>query len=197
MEMAVSLMCQFTAEPGSIHRLIRKAKAGDVSSFEQIVMLYERTVLRLARRLLLDPEMARDAAQEVFLRLHSKLGKFQEDRALAPWLYRITVNLCHDLQRRSKPSLVVALDFAESLRDSALNPEQSVALLQQQELVIAALKELTPREREAIVLRDLEGLSTAEVARVLRSSEGTVRSQISTGRVKIKRFVMAQLGRQA
>ena len=97
----------------------------------------------------------------------------------------MTVNLCHDLRRRSKPS--VALDLAPALRDAALDPEQAMELLQRQELVAAALEELSPREREAIVLRDLEGLSTAEVARVLRSSEGTVRSQISTGRVKIKR----------
>lgn len=194
MEMAVSLMCQFTAEPESIRSLIQDAKAGNLAAFEQIVTRYERIVLRIARRLLADSELARDVAQEVFLRLHGKLGKFQEGKDLAPWLYRMTVNLCHDLRRRSKPS--VALDLAPALRDAALDPEQAMELLQRQELVAAALAELSPREREAIVLRDLEGLSTAEVARVLRSSEGTVRSQISTGRVKIKRFVMAQLGRR-
>jgi RNA polymerase sigma-70 factor (ECF subfamily) len=148
----------------------------------------------VARRLLADPERARDAAQEVFLRLHGKLGKFQEEKDLAPWLYRMTVNLCHDLRRRSKPS--VALDLAPALRDAVLDPEQAMELLQRQELIAAALEELSPREREAIVLRDLEGLSTADVARLLRPSEGTVRSQISTGRVKIKRFVMARLGRR-
>ena len=194
MEMAVSLMCQFTAEPESFRSLILEAKAGDLAAFEQIVTRYERIVLRVARRLLGDPELARDAAQEVFLRLHGKLGKFQEEKDLAPWLYRMTVNLCHDLRRRSKPS--VALDLAPALRDAALDPEQAMELLQRQELIAAALEELSPREREAIVLRDLEGLSTAEVARVLRSSEGTVRSQISTGRVKIKKFVMARLGRR-
>ncbi len=194
MEMAVSLMCQFTAEPESIRGLIQDAKAGDLAACEQIVTRYERIVLRVARRLLADSELARDAAQEVFLRLHAKLGKFQEEKDLAPWLYRMTVNLCHDLRRRSKPS--VALDLAPALRDAALDPEQAMELLQRQELVAAALEGLSPREREAIVLRDLEGLSTADVARVLRSSEGTVRSQISTGRVKIKKFVLAQLGRR-
>ena len=194
MEMAVSLMCQFTAEPESIRSLILEAKAGDLAAFEQIVTRYERIVFRVARRLLADPERARDAAQEVFLRLHGKLGKFQEEKDLAPWLYRMTVNLCHDLRRRSKPS--VALDLAPALRDAALDPEQAMELLQRQELIAAALEELSPREREAIVLRDLEGLSTADVARLLRPSEGTVRSQISTGRVKIKRFVMARLGRR-
>lgn len=195
MEMAVPLMCQFAVEPESIRRLIREAKAGDVAAFERIVMLYERMVLRVAQRLLLDREIARDAAQEVFLRFHGKLGKFQEEKDLAPWLYRITVNICHDLRRRSKPE--VALELAPAPRNEALDPEQSMELVQRQALVAAALKELSPREREAIVLRDLEGLSTAEVARVLRSSEGTVRSQISTGRVKIKKFVMAHLGRSA
>ena len=194
MEMAVSLMCQFTAEPESIRSLILEAKAGDLAAFEQIVTRYERIVFRVARRLLADPERARDAAQEVFLRLQGKLGKFQEEKDLAPWLYRMTVNLCHDLRRRSKPS--VALDLAPALRDAALDPEQAMELLQRQELIAAALEELSPREREAIVLRDLEGLSTADVARLLRPSEGTVRSQISTGRVKIKRFVMARLGRR-
>jgi len=195
MEMAVSLMCQFAVEPESIRRLIQEAKAGDVAAFERIVMLYERMVLRVAQRLLLDREIARDAAQEVFLRFHGKLGKFQEEKDLAPWLYRITVNICHDLRRRSKPE--VALELAPTPRHEALDPEQSMELVQRQALVAAALKELSPREREAIVLRDLEGLSTAEVARVLKSSEGTVRSQISTGRVKIKKFVMAHLGRSA
>jgi RNA polymerase sigma-70 factor, ECF subfamily len=195
MDMAVSLMCPFSAEPESTQRLIQQAKAGDAAAFERIVMLYERIVLRLARRLLLDPEAARDAAQEVFLRLHGKLGKFQEEKDLTPWLYRMTVNLCHDLRRRSRPG--IALELAPTPRDAAPDPEQSMELLQRQQLLTAALKELSAREREAIVLRDLEGLSTAEVARVLRSSQGTVRSQISTGRVKIKKFVMAQLGRRA
>lgn len=195
MEMAVPLMCPFAVEPESIRRLIEEAKAGDVAAFERIMMLYERRVLRVARRLLLDRELARDAAQEVFLRLHGKLGKFQEEKELAPWLYRITVNICHDLRRRLKPD--VALELAPAPRDMALDPERSMELVERQELVAAALRELSPREREAIVLRDMEGLPTAEVARILRSSEGTVRSQISTGRVKIKAFVMAQLGRMA
>jgi RNA polymerase sigma-70 factor, ECF subfamily len=195
MDMAVSLMCPFTAEPESLQRLIQEAKAGDAAAFERIVMLYERIVLRVARRLLLDPEAARDAAQEVFLRLHGKLGKFQEEKDLTPWLYRMTVNLCHDLRRRSKPG--IALELAPTPRDAAPDPEQSMELLQRRQLLAAALKELSAREREAIILRDLEGLSTTEVARVLRSSQGTVRSQISTGRVKIKKFVMAQLGRRA
>jgi RNA polymerase sigma-70 factor, ECF subfamily len=104
---AISLMCHFALEPDSVRHLIHAAKAGDLASFEQIVVLYERLVLRLAQRLLMDRELAQDAAQEVFLRLHGKLGKFQEEKDLDPWLYRITVNICHDLRRRAKPNFSV------------------------------------------------------------------------------------------
>jgi RNA polymerase sigma-70 factor (ECF subfamily) len=188
---AASLMCHFALEPESVRRLILAAKAGDLASFEQIVALYERLVLRLAQRLLPNREMAQDAAQEVFLRLHGKLGKFREEKDLGPWLYRITVNICHDLRRRVKPN--VPLDGAPILRDQTPDPEQAVLFAQQRQLIAAALEGLTERERDAIVLRDLEGLSTAEVARILGTMETTVRSQISTGRVKIKSFVMARL----
>jgi RNA polymerase sigma-70 factor, ECF subfamily len=93
-------------------------------------------------------------------------------------------------------SPTLALEAAPVLRDQGPDPEQAVLFAQQRELIAAALDELTPRERDAIVLRDLEGLSTGQVARILGSTETTVRSQISTGRVKIKRFVMTRLGRK-
>jgi RNA polymerase sigma-70 factor, ECF subfamily len=180
MEMAaIPLMCEFAAEPESIRGLVRAAKAGDVASFEQLIALHERPVLRLAQRLLLNRELAQDAAQEVFLRLHSKLGKFDDGKDLGPWLYRITVNICHDLRRRSKPDL--PLDLAPPPSDEGPDPEQSALLAQRRGWVAAALGELAEREREAIVLRDLEGLSTSEVARILGSKETTVRSQISIG----------------
>lgn len=193
MEMAVSLMCPLAGEPAALRRLIESAKSGDLAAFEQIVILHERMVLRLAQRLLPNRTLAQDAAQEVFLRLHAKLGRFHEEKDLAPWLYRMTVNICHDLRRRSKPE--VPLELAPAPLDRAADPEQSALAAQRRELIAAALETLTERERMAIVLRDLEGLSTSEVARILGTTETTVRSQISTGRVKIKTFVMAQLGR--
>jgi RNA polymerase sigma-70 factor, ECF subfamily len=153
-------MCHFALEPESVRRLILAAKAGDLTSFEQIVVLYERLVLRLAQRLLPNREMAQDAAQEVFLHLRGKLGK-----DLALWLYRITVNItiCGGVR-----SPVWPLELAPILCDQPPDPEQAMLFAQQRELIAAALDELTERERAATVLRDLEGLSTAEVARISR-----------------------------
>ncbi len=103
----------------------------------------------------------------------------------------MTVNICRDVQRRSKREM--PLDSARDAVSEQMDPEQSAMAVQQYRFVLDALGELTPREREAVVLRDLEGRSTKEAAEILGSSETTVRSQLSTGRRKMKNYVMARL----
>jgi RNA polymerase sigma-70 factor (ECF subfamily) len=181
-------------EQNLVRRLVKDAKAGDAASFERIVILHERLVLRVAQRLLLNLEDARDAAQEVFLRLHRTLGRFDEEKDLGPWLYRLTINICRDHLRCSKRN--VPIETAHDCQDSAPDPEESAAAMQEYRLVLAALGQLSPREREAVVLRDLEGRTTVEVAGILGSSEATVRSQLSTGRVKIRNYLAARLRRR-
>lgn len=181
-------------EPRLLRQLLKGAKAGDAACFERIVILHERLVLRVAQRLLLNREEAKDAAQEVFIRLHRTLRGFDAEKDFGPWLYRITVNICRDIQRRSKREMPI--ESAGDPLSEAMDPERSAAAAEQYRLVLAALSELSPREREAVVLRDLEGRSTKEVAEVLGSSETTVRSQLSTGRMKVKNYVVGRLGRR-
>ena len=178
-----------------LRRLIKSAKGGDVAAFERIIALNERTVLRVARRLLVDSEDAKDAAQEVFIRLHRGLGRLDETKDLAPWLYRVTVNICRDFKRRSKRN--VRLDVAANMAGKAQSPEQAILQAQQYEIVLAGLATLSTREREAIVLRDLEGCTTSEVAGILGTSEATVRSQLSTGRMKMRKILAGRIGRQS
>lgn len=192
--MSVPWIGHFVMEGNLLRQLVKDAKAGDAASFERIVILHECLVLRVAQRILLSGEDAKDAAQEVFIRLHRTLNRFDEGKDLGPWLYRLTVNVCRDFLRRGKQDL--SLDVAVGAIDVLPNPEQSAAAAQQYQMVLDALRRLSPREREAIVLRDLEGRSTEEVAEILGSSEATIRSQISTGRVKMKNHVMARLGRR-
>ena len=192
--MAVPWIGHFMLEQTRLREWIVEAKKGDPVAFERIVILHERMVLRTAQRLLTDKEDAKDAAQEVFLRLHKTLGQFREGKELVPWLYRITVNICLDTKRRKRPN--VALDQVPETFDRSAGPEDALANAQDRALIRAALAELPSRERAAIVLRDLEGCTTSEVAEILGSSETTVRSQISTGRTKIRKFVLARLGRR-
>jgi RNA polymerase sigma-70 factor (ECF subfamily) len=154
-------------------------------------------VLRTALRLLGRMDQAQDAAQDAFLRLHRHLGRLDESRELGPWLYRVVVNVCRDAARRGRGARLVGLEDAAALAspsEGARVREEAVTRDEQRRLVQAALLTLPPREREAIVLRDIEGLDTEEVARILGSSAGTVRSQVSTARVKIKRYVEAYGG---
>jgi RNA polymerase sigma-70 factor, ECF subfamily len=164
-------------------RVVERAITGDTSAFEQIVVRYERRVLTLAWRLLGSPDDAQDASQEVFLRAFRFLYRFDSTRPFEPWLVRVTVNVCRDLGRKRVASVV--LD-PESLR-SGSDPDAELRSEEQRRMVHAALQELPEKERAAVVLRDIEGFSTAEVAEILGSSETTVRSQISTARLKIRK----------
>ncbi len=172
--------------------VIERAKAGEPAAFEQLVDSYQRKVLSTAWRMLGNREDARDAAQEVFLRVHKYLGGFRSDQDFAPWLYRVIVNVCRDHMRKRGSHYKFA-SFESEREDGSLEAlvsdedvEANAIRSQQRAMIGAALDMLSTKERAALVLRDLEGLSTEEVAQVLGSSQTTVRSQISSARAKIK-----------
>jgi|SRR5579862_807826 len=170
-------------------RLVKLAKSGDSMAFEVIVLRHERRVLSTAMHLLGgNREDARDAAQQVFLRLHRHLGRLDENRAFAAWLYRVTVNVCRDIHRTRAARPTVPLDQAGEVA-GASESDQSLVRSEQNRMIHAALAALPEKERAAVVLRDLEGLTTREVARILGSSEGTVRSQISHARLKMRKHM--------
>jgi RNA polymerase sigma-70 factor (ECF subfamily) len=174
--------------------MIERAKAGDPAAFEQMIDCYQRKVISTAWRMLGNREDARDAAQEVFLRVYKYLGGFRVDQDFAAWLYRIIINVCRDqMRKRGRPDQFTSFEMEHELGsfDShASNEDVEAAAIrsQQQAMIAQALDTLSTKERTAIVLRDLEGLTTEEVARVLGSSQTTVRSQISSARAKIKKF---------
>ncbi len=87
----------------ALEELITRAQAGDDRSFEEIMILHERRVFRTALRILGNAEDARDAAQEVFLRLFKFLDRFDVRKELNPWLYTITLNVCRDIARKRRP----------------------------------------------------------------------------------------------
>jgi RNA polymerase sigma-70 factor (ECF subfamily) len=162
----------------------RERAAGRV--FEELVAAHEGMVLRTAYRLLGRWEDAQDAAQEVFLRLFRNLGRVEGDPK--PWLYRVTVNVCNDHRRRLMP--VAELD--RYWADPAPDPERVASLDERKRLLMDGLDTLPERERNCVVLRDIEGLSTAETATILGVEEGTVRSHISTARVKLAKYLRSR-----
>jgi RNA polymerase sigma-70 factor (ECF subfamily) len=182
------------SEPTGWRRWLTQAEAGSAATFDQLVEAYAAIVLRTAQRLLLSEADAQDAAQEVFLKLHRFAKKFDVTRDPRPWLYRMTVNVCHDLRRKRK--LGLALDSAPEPLATGPTPEEQWSSSERRRLMFQALAALSERERQAIVLRDLEGLTTAEVAEAMGTTEATVRSQIAMGRAKLKQHVAEQMRRR-
>jgi len=187
MTLATAAMTDPAESPQEYPGLIEAAKAGDLAAFERLMRQYERLVLMTAYRLLGSLPDAQDVSQEVFLRLHRNLGKIDAAGSLSAWLYRVTANACHDARRRKRPESPV--EFAEDLRDAGADPQQAAAEAERRRVLSMSLRMLPQKERAALVLRDLEGLSTEEVARALGSSTATVRSQVSKARVKVREFV--------
>jgi RNA polymerase sigma-70 factor (ECF subfamily) len=177
--------------------LVARTRAGDSRAFELLMLATEQRVVSLAWRMLGNREDARDAAQEVYLRVFKYLARFREGEDFQGWLYRIAVNVCRDIARKKRAGAGEQLDdfewepqrtAFEKLRGDDEDAESLALRGQQLALVRRALLTLPAKERAALVLRDLEGLSTAEVARTLGSRPVTVRSQVSSARAKIKTY---------
>jgi len=197
MELSASQLWMSKA-PGEAERtaeIIASAIAGDRAAFEEIVLLHERRVLTLAFRLLGTAEDAQDAAQEVFLRAFKYLRGFDSSKPLEPWLVRMTLNVCRGAGRKRSRTreLFVNGDNLQG-EDSAKSPYAQLRSEEQKRFLYEALAGLAEKERTAIVLRDIEGLTTAEVAEILGSAEATVRSQISAARLKMRKAIARMKG---
>jgi len=173
--------------------LIKRAVSGDTTAFEQIMIHSQQRVMTLSWRMLGNEADARDASQEVFLRVYKYLGRFKQDQDFFAWVYQITVNVCRDIAKKRQRHTERFASLDTTVEESAFEvpalqegADEALIAAQQRELIASAMATLPEKERAAILLRDIEGLPTDEVARILRSSSTTVRSQISSARKKIK-----------
>jgi len=162
--------------------LIRAAQAGDQDAFEQLVRVYDQSVLRLAMNLLRSPEDARDVYQEAFLRVYRNLDKFRFDCSFHTWLYRIVTNLCLDQMRRRKvrreePAALTTtegpLDRLDSVPEQRVDgdPQRHMFSGQVRQKIKEVLDGLTARERMVFELRHYEGHRLKRIGEILGTSE--------------------------
>ena len=188
-----------TAEELFLDRL----RAGEAAAFNRLVTERTPDVYALLCRLTDDPEEARDLTQETFLQAFRSVAHFRGEADLRTWLYRIAVNQARNRWRwwrRRRRDVTVSLDapsatasdderpLAARLRDArAPDPEADALAGEREQALLAALAELARPYREAVVLRDVEGLSYEEVAAALGINVGTVKSRLSRGRLELRR----------
>ncbi len=184
-----------TQIPRSLARLIERAAAGDMVAFEELMKHSEKRVMQMTWRMLGNEADARDAAQEVFLRMYKYLGRFKQDQPFFAWVYQITLNVCRDIAKKRRQHNARFTSLEDSNNEAAflvsgqhVGAEETLIRVQERELIMRAIATLPEREQEAILLRDLEGFSTEEVAHIMRSTATTVRSQISSARQKIRAY---------
>jgi RNA polymerase sigma-70 factor (ECF subfamily) len=190
-----------TQNQPALTRLIERAIAGDATAFEQIMIQSQQRVLAITWRILGNEADARDASQEVFLRVYKYLKRFKPEQDFFGWLYGITINVCRDFARKHQRhhaqfTSLTGTEEAFAVAADERGAEELVQRSQERDLIATALAALSYKERVAIVLRDIEGLSTEEVARILKSSATTVRSQISSARKKIRISCRQQMGKK-
>ncbi len=164
--------------------LIRAAAGGDRDAFGELVQIKRELVVRTACQITGDMEDALDVSQGVFIKVWQGLDRFDPRRRFDTWLYRITVNAAIDLLRTRGPrGMLQALpDDDSELVAANGNAEAAVDLGRLQQAFMRLAAGLAPKQRAAFVLREIEGLETAEVARVLDVSESTVRNHVMQAR---------------
>ena len=172
------------AEDGGDARLVEQARAGDDRAFALLVGRYERSLVRVLARLVHDQELARDLAQETFWKVYNRLDRFDTARRFGPWLFRIGVNLTLDSLRRNEPPPAVSLhqptgDGGRAYDLPDADPRIRAELAQEVRFV---LDKIPLAYRTILILRDLEGFSSAEVASIVGRREATVRWRLAKAR---------------
>ena len=158
-------------------------------TFAEVIYHREKQVLRVAYRILGNWADAEDVAQEAFFRLHRHGLVFPDEGGLKAWLVRVTVNLCLDRMRRARRFCVLAETPTNEIRSKELPADAALLLEERKRMLLAALDLLPVKQRAALVLRQIEGLATSEVADILGSSEGTVRSQVSNAMARLRNML--------
>jgi RNA polymerase sigma-70 factor (ECF subfamily) len=186
-----------TAAIAEVAALVQRTLGGDTVAFEQLIMRYERRVFSLSIKLLGSADDAQDAAQEVFLRVFKYIHRFDIRKPIEPWLMQMTVNVCRNIGRdrqRRWNTFPETVEPEIAAVPECHDPHNGLAVEQERQILWKALDGLPAKERMAVILRDIDGLKTSEVAQILGSTETTVRSQVSRARVRMKEAIDQMMG---
>lgn len=169
--------------------LVREARHGKVRAFETLLDRHQQRVLRVLRLLAVPAQDREDVAQEVFIRVFRHLRGFRAGNSFGAWLYRVTVNAAHDYRGRRGRQTAGELPLPESWEtpDAAADPLAAARDRELRQALWRAMDDLSERERAVFVLKEMEGLETAEIARSLGVSTITVRRHLGLARRRLRR----------
>jgi len=174
--------------------LIQQAKKGDLESFNQLVLKFEKQAFNIAYRIAGDMTIAEDATQNAFIKAYKKLTSFRGDSFRA-WLFRIVSNACYDELRKvaRQPQIPLELEGkdgemfeADWMRDPGESPQHFTERLEMAEAIQFCIDQLDENFKLVLILVDLQGLDYGEASQVAGSALGTVKSRLARGRKKVQ-----------
>ena len=174
--------------------LARAAAAGDENAFEQLYRQHSKRVYSVCLRMLGDSARAEDLTQETFLQVFRKIGSFRGDSALATWLHRLAINqvLMYFRKPGTRNEQTKGDDELAYVVDNPLQSTHRISLVERLALD-EAISELPPGYRTVFVLHDVEGFEHDEIARMLKVSLGTSKSQLHKARMRLRRILSGKV----
>ncbi len=176
--------------------LIAALRQRDTDAFAALFNQYADKLYRVAFNILKNDADAECVVQDSFLKLIEKLDGFEERSSLGTWLYRVATNLSIDRIRKARPTASLADDFSDDAPimpavfiDWAHTPEQWLSEDEKHRVLSAAISQLPPKLHTTFILREIEGLSTAETASVLNASTGAVKVQLHRARLQLREYL--------
>jgi RNA polymerase sigma-70 factor, ECF subfamily len=199
--MAADIPASHAPGSSSDDELVAAARQGDSAALETLLVRYQPHLYRFGLRMCGNVEDAGDVAQESLISMARSVRDFRGDSSVSSWLYTIARRFCIKKRRRSKfaPAREESLDApgidaAQRLADPAPSPEQTATNRELQHVLTRAIDGLEPAQREVLVLRDIEGLSAPEVAKILGVSVEAVKSRLHRARVAVRQALAPVLG---
>lgn len=174
--------------------LLKQCRAGDQLAWEALVRGYQGRVYSLVFHYLGNAEEAKDAAQDIFLRIYRNIGQCQDADMFLPWLIKISRNHCIDLSRRKavRPQTSkLPIEKLPEIADPDLNPEEKWKAKSRRKLIHRALQQLSALNREIVILKDIQGMKLEQIASLLKIPLGTAKSRSNRARLELSQKVLA------
>lgn len=185
-------------QPDPDRELVSQAREGDTRAFDALILKYGDKLYGLVYNMTSHKEDTHDLLQDIFARAYRSLGKFRGQSSFYTWIYQIAVNLTLNfLKKRKRRSGISLQDPDSSVQDDpalvdtghAANPEQQSHLNQLQLKLNEAMRKLSDSHRTVVTLFDIQGMPHGEIAKVLKVSEGTVRSRLHYAHLQLQSFL--------
>jgi RNA polymerase sigma-70 factor (ECF subfamily) len=183
------------ADPATLKKWVRKAKRGDIRSYQEIYEVFARKVLNFIYRMVNSPEEAEDLTQETFVAVYQKLETLKDDGKFEPWLFRIARNFVYQRYRTRSPATVSidALDedgqAVTQLTDARKNPDEAFQATELEDVVAQVIASLPEKYREVFVLSALQHLSYQQIADIVGRSLPSVKTDIHRARLEVRKRV--------